>query len=284
MTLPKFLRRKLPIGPLCQTDKILKDLNISTVCKEALCPNKFECFSKKIATFLAMGKFCTRSCLFCNIQHNKNPLPLDESEPKNIADAAKKLGLKHIVITMVTRDDLIDGGANHLAKIINEVKALNPITTIEILTSDFGCNFDLIDIVIQKDVDIFNYNIETVKSITPKVRNKATYEGSLKILKYVNSTKKTKFVKSGFMVGLGEKKEEVFETIKDLYLANCDIITIGQYLSPDKKKYPVKRFVTLEEFQEYESYAKDLGVKSVYTGPYVRSSYNAHLLINQESR
>lgn len=278
MKLPPHLRRKLPIGPICQTENILKDLKINTVCLEANCPNKFECYSKKCATFLALGKFCTRSCAFCNIQYSKNPPKPDENEPKNIAIAAKKLGLKHIVITMVTRDDLEDKGAIHIAKIIKEVKLLNPTSSIEVLTSDFSLRFDLIDIVLDQGVNIFNYNIETVKRLTPKIRHIATYENSLKILKYVKNSKKTSFVKSGFMVGLGETKEEVFSTIKDLYSIDCDIITIGQYLAPHNKKYPIKSFILPKEFKEYEEFAKKIGVKNIYSEPYVRSSYNADLI------
>jgi lipoyl synthase len=278
MRLPKYLRRKLPIGPICQTESILKDLKINTVCIEANCPNKFECYSKKCATFLALGNKCTRSCAFCNIEYCKNPPLPDENEPKNIALAAKKLNLKHIVITMVSRDDLEDKGALHIAKIIKEVKLLNPLSTIEVLTSDFSKRFDLIDIVLDQNFEIFNYNIETVRRLTSKIRHKATYDNSLQILKYAKSTKKTKFVKSGFMLGLGENKQEVFDTIKDLYNSGCDIITIGQYLSPNKKKYPIKSFITPLEFKEYEDFAKNLGVKNIYAQPYVRSSYNAELI------
>lgn len=284
MKLPKFLIRKLPIGPLCQTQNILKNLKINTVCFEANCPNKFECYSKKYATFLALGKKCTRSCAFCNIEYCKNPPPPDDEEPKNIAIAAKKLKLKHIVITMVTRDDLEDKGANHISKIIKEVKLLNPNSSIEILTSDFGCRFDLIDIILNQNIDIFNYNIETVKRLTPKIRHIATYENSLKILKYAKDSKKIKLIKSGFMVGLGEIKQEIFSTIKDLKTINCDIITIGQYLSPGKKNYPVKSFISPLEFKEFEKYGKKLGIKKIYAQPYVRSSYNADLFLKNFNR
>lgn len=278
MKFPKYLRRKLPIGPIYHTENILKDLKINTVCLEANCPNKFECYSKKYATFLALGKKCTRSCGFCNIEYSKNPKPPDKDEPKNIALAAKKLNLKHTVLTMVTRDDLVDKGANHIAQIIKELKLLNPSSTIEVLTSDFSCRFDLIDIILDQKIDIFNYNIETVKRITPKVRHIATYENSLKILKYAKKSKKTKFVKSGFMVGLGETTKEVFATIKDLHKVNCDIITIGQYLSPNKNKYPIKAFISPSQFKKYETFALKLGIKKIYAKPYVRSSYNAQLI------
>ncbi|NGX64146.1 MAG: Lipoyl synthase 2 [Candidatus Anoxychlamydiales bacterium] len=283
MKFPEFLRRKLPIGPTNKTNDILKKYNLNTVCAEANCPNLFECYSKKVATFLALGKKCTRACAFCNIDFSKKPAKPDINEPLNIAKATKSLNLRHVVITMVARDDLEDRGANHLAKIIKEVKKLNPNTSVEVLTSDFSCNFDLIDIITDQDIDIFNYNIETVKRLTSKVRHIATYENTLKILKYVKKSKKIKFVKSGFMVGLGETKKEVFETIKDLYDMRVDIITIGQYLSASNKKYPIKAFITPKEFLEYKDFAKRLGVKTVYADPYVRSSYNAANIIKLTS-
>ncbi|HEU64136.1 MAG TPA: lipoyl synthase [Chlamydiae bacterium] len=275
MNFPEFLRKKLPIGPLNKTIETIKKHNLHTVCTEANCPNRFECFSKKTATFLALGKECTRACSFCDIDFAKKPKKPDPLEPFNIAKSAKILELRHIVITMVARDDLEDEGANHLCKIIQEVKKLNPESTIETLTSDFSCRFDLIDLVLDQEVDIFNYNIETVERISPKIRHKATYSNSLKILKYAKESKKVKFVKSGLMVGVGETKKEVFQTIKDLKEAGVDIITIGQYLSPNNKKYPIKSFITPKEFQEYKDFAKKIFVKNIYAAPYVRSSYNA---------
>ncbi|NGX27984.1 MAG: Lipoyl synthase [Candidatus Anoxychlamydiales bacterium] len=283
MKFPKFLRRKLPIGPLNKTASILQKHKINTVCQEANCPNLFECYSKKTATFIALGKKCTRSCAFCNIDFDKNPPLPDIDEPINIAKAAKSLNLLHIVITMVARDDLEDKGANHIAKIVSEVKKLNPQSSIEILTSDFSNRFDLIDIVLNQRVDVFNHNIETVKRLSPKIRHIATYENSFKVLKYVKESKKAMFVKSGFMVGLGERKEEVFETLKDLKKSDVDIVTIGQYLSPSKNKYPIKDFITLDIYKEYEDFAKSVGIKNIYAGPYVRSSYNAQIIKNQAS-
>ena len=283
MKFPKFLRRKLPIGPLNKTTAILQKHKINTVCQEANCPNLFECYSKKTATLMALGKKCTRSCAFCNIDFDKNPPLPDIDEPINIAKAAKSLNLLHIVITMVARDDLEDKGANHIAKIVGEVKKLNPQSSIEILTSDFSNRFDLIDIVLNQRVDIFNHNIETVKRLSPKIRHIATYENSFKVLKYVKESKKAHFVKSGFMVGLGERKEEVFETLNDLKKSDVDIVTIGQYLSPSKNKYPIKDFITLDVYKEYEDFAKSVGIKNIYAGPYVRSSYNAQIIKNQAS-
>lgn len=281
MKFPEFLRRKLPIGPLNKTRDILQKHKINTVCEEANCPNLFECYSKKCATFMALGKKCTRACAFCNVDFDKKPSLPDIDEPINIAKAAKSLNLSHIVITMVARDDLRDKGANHLAKIIKEVKKLNPQSSIEILTSDFSNRYDLIDIVLNQNVDIFNHNIETVKRLSPKIRHIATYENSFKVLKYVKQSKKAKFVKSGFMVGLSETKKEIFETLKDLKNAEVDIVTIGQYLSPSSKKYPIKSFITLDEYEEYKDYAKKIGIKNTYAGPYVRSSYNAEAIKNQ---
>lgn len=281
MKFPSFLRKKLQIGPLNKTIETIKKHNLHTVCTEANCPNRFECFSKKTATFLALGKKCTRSCAFCDIDFEKKPKRPDPKEPLSIAKSAKLFNLTHIVITMVTRDDLEDKGAKHLCKIIKEVKKLNPKSTIEILTSDFSNRFDLIDLVLDQRVDIFNYNIETVRRISPKIRHIATYENSLKILKYAKESKKVKFVKSGLMVGVGETKEEIFQTIKDLKDANVDIITIGQYLSPNKKKYPIKAFVTPKKFQEYKDFAKKIGIRTIYADPYVRSSYNAKIILNK---
>ena len=281
MNFPKFLRKKLIIGPLNKTIETIKKNKIHTVCTEANCPNRFECFSKKTATFLALGKKCTRACAFCDIDFQKFSKAPDPREPFNIAKSAKILNLKHIVITMVARDDLDDKGANHFCKIIYQVKKLNPKSTIETLTSDFSLKFDLIDLVLDEKIDIFNYNIETVRRISPIIRHKATYASSLKILKYAKESKKVKFVKSGLMVGVGETKKEVFQTIKDLKEAGVDIITIGQYLSPNNKKYPIKSFVTPKEFQEYKNFAKKIGANNIYADPYVRSSYNAKDILNK---
>ncbi len=278
MNFPSYLRKKLPIGPLNKTIEIIKKHNIHTVCTEANCPNKFECFSKKTATFLALGKHCTRACSFCDIDFKKYPKKPDPKEPLNIAKSAKILNLKHIVITMVARDDLRDLGANHFCKIIREVKKLNPKSTIETLTCDFSCKWNLIDLILAENIDIFNYNVETVRRISPKIRHLATYNNSLKILKYVKKSKKIRFVKSGLMLGVGETKKEVLQTLKDLKNVGVDIITIGQYLSPNKNKYPIKSFITPKQFQEYADFAKKIGIKNIYAKPYVRSSYNAKFI------
>lgn len=276
---PSWLHRPLPKGSNIQKTTHLIDKNrLFTVCEEAKCPNLLECFSNKTATFLTMGKDCTRNCGFCDIDHLKHPPALDPKEPENIVDAAKKLGLQHIVLTMVARDDLEDGGAAHLAAIIRAIKADNSINTVEVLTSDLKGDPQALDTIIAAKPEIFNHNIETIQRLTPRVRHIATYERTLTVLRYVKMHSEKMHVKSGLMVGLGESKEEVFETIQDLKDAGVDIITIGQYLQPNPRKLRVKKFVTPEEFKEYETFGYSIGVKHIYSGPFVRSSYNAGLV------
>lgn len=276
---PSWLHRKLPKGDLLwKTNEILSQDRLPTVCEEAKCPNLLECFSKKTATFLTLGSQCTRNCGFCDIDFSNNPPPPDPMEPQKVAEASKKLGLKHVVLTMVARDDLEDGGAEHLSKIISEIRKEIPTGTVEVLTSDFEENYKAIDRVISSDIKIFNYNLETVRELTPRVRHKATYERTLKILKYVKQQAPHLMVKSGIMVGLGETKEQIFEALQDLQKAGCDVVTIGQYLQPNRKKLRVKAFITPEEFEEYAKYGRKIGIKFVYSGPFVRSSYNADLV------
>jgi lipoyl synthase len=276
---PSWLHRKLPQGNnLFKTNRVLKKNQLNTVCEEAKCPNRFECFSKKTATFLVLGKECTRNCGFCSIDFSKQPQSPESDEPERVAEAVKELGLKHVVITMVARDDLADGGAHHLSLIIRAVRKVNPSVTVEVLTSDFSENLEAIDLVLSETPEIFNHNIETVRSLTPRVRHRATYERTLSILSHVKAKKRGTFIKSGIMVGLGEREEEVKETIQDLYRAGCEIITIGQYLQPTRHKLRVKTFVTPEQFKLYETFGLELGVKYMYSGPFVRSSYNAELI------
>jgi len=273
---PSWLHRKLPRGgTLCQTESLLKKYKLNTVCEEAKCPNRLECFSKKTATFLALGKECSRNCGFCDIDFSKKPKGPEEDEPKRIALSVKELGLKHVVITMVARDDLEDGGALHIREILKQIRVFNENCTTEVLTSDFSGNFASIDTVLEEAPEIFNHNIETVERLTPRVRHKAQYARTLSILEYVKGTEKSRFVKSGIMVGLGETSEEVFQTIKDLYHVGCDIITIGQYLQPNRRKLLVKEFIPPETFKSFEEYGLSLGLKYMHCGPFVRSSYNA---------
>ena len=278
---PSWLHRKMPIGDnLWTTDQVMGDHGLHTVCKEAKCPNLFECWSKKTATYLVMGKSCTRSCGFCSIDFSKTPKPLEEEEPKRVAESAQKLGLKHVVVTMVARDDLIDGGALHLTKVMKEVRRACPGTTIEVLTSDFSGNLEALDLVLQEEPEVFNHNIETVRELTPRVRHKATYDRTLEVLDYAKKSGKKSIVKSGLMVGLGESEDQVFETIRDLKKVGCSIVTIGQYLQSNRLKLLVKSFVKPEQFQKYADFGKSIGIHNMYCGPFVRSSYNADLIFN----
>lgn len=278
---PKWLHRKLPTGSnLWKTEEILTEKRLATVCEEAKCPNRFECWSKKTATFLVMGKSCTRNCGFCDIDFSKNPMALEPDEPERLADSVKALGLRHVVITMVARDDLTDGGAAHLVSIIQAVRKSNKGVSIEVLTSDFSGNEEALLAVLEEGPEIFNHNIETVRSLTPRVRHKATYERTLSVLRLARTRGKKSFVKSGMMVGLGEREEEVQETIADLKEAGCHIITIGHYLQPNPYKLRVKDFVNPEQFEAYAAFGRKIGVEHIYSGPFVRSSYNAETLFN----
>lgn len=273
---PEWLHLKLPKGKhLAGTTENMRKHMLHTVCEEAKCPNRLECFSKKTATFLACGNQCTRACGFCEIDFAKNPLPLDPEEPQRIAESSLALGLKHVVITMVARDDLRDKGANHIAKIIKEIRKAIPTATVEVLTSDFSGDLDAVDIVLNAQPEIFNYNTETVRALTPRVRHKATYDRTLLILEHAKNTSFKGKTKSGLMLGLGETQKQVHETLQDLHSVGVDIVTLGQYLQPSKKKLRVKEFVHPDQFAAYKTYGEALGIPFVYSGPFVRSSYNA---------
>lgn len=279
---PSWLHRKLPKGGnLWKTHAVLDENRLPTVCEEARCPNLLECYSKKTATFLVMGSACTRSCGFCDIDFAKNPLPLEKDEPKRLARSVKALGLSHVVITMVARDDLEDGGAAHLASIIRAVREENTSARVEVLTSDFAGNLEALDTVLNEKPEIFNHNIETVRSLTPRVRHKATYDRTLQMLRHAKKSALSMYVKSGFMVGLGESQEEVHETLRDLHATGVEIVTIGQYLQPNRRKLLVKSFPTPDEFNAYAEYGKSIGIPFVYSGPFVRSSYNAAEVFSQ---
>lgn len=279
---PSWLHRKLPRGGnLFKTQDVINEKRLHTVCEEARCPNRFECWSRKTATFLTMGKTCTRNCGFCSIDFSKSPKPLEVDEPERIAASIKSLGLKHVVLTMVARDDLSDGGAEHLKEIVLAIRKAHFPITIELLTSDFSGNKAAWDVIARSKPEVFNYNIETVRELTPRVRHKATYERTLEFLKYMRKKKELEgaLIKSGFMVGLGETEGQVFQTLRDLKAAGCDIVTMGQYLQPMHQKLLVKEFVSPEQFQLYENYGLSIGLKKVYAGPFVRSSYNADLIL-----
>ncbi len=282
---PSWLHRPLPKGAeLWTTSHSVKGKKLHTVCEEAKCPNLMECWTKKTATFLIMGKECTRSCGFCDIDFAKNPLPLEADEPKRIAGSVKELDLKHVVITMVARDDIPDGGASHLAEVMRVVRRENPEATIEVLTSDFEGNEEALDTVLDEKPEIFNHNIETVREKSPSVRHKATYDRTLKVLAYAKERQPGIYIKSGLMVGLGETPEQVHQTIGDLKNVGCDIITIGQYLQASRHKLRVQEFITPEQFEEYAAYGRSIGVKNMYSGPFVRSSYNAKTVLDHAKK
>ncbi|MHB1393227.1 MAG: lipoyl synthase [Clostridia bacterium] len=272
---PEWLRIDLNKGrSLDYVKEILQRFSLNTVCEEANCPNRMECFSKKTATFMILGSQCTRNCRFCNVTHAE-PQPVDPDEPHNVAKAALELGLKHVVITSVTRDDLPDGGAKHFSKVIKAIKTLKNDMVIEVLIPDFRGSFEALETVVKAKPEILNHNVETVPRLYPEVRPAALYERSLGLLKRVKSIDSSVLTKSGIMVGLGEKEEEVIEVFKDLRKASCDFLTIGQYLAPSAKHYPVVEYVSPDTFKMYKEKALSLGFSFVASAPLVRSSYNA---------
>jgi len=256
------------------TKSIVNQHKLKTVCQEANCPNITECWSKRHATFLIMGEVCTRACAFCDVSTGK-PKPLNSFEPLKIASAIKKLDLKHAVITSVDRDDLIDGGANHFYEVIIETRKQNPKTTIEVLTPDFLRKGDSYKKVIEAKPDVFNHNIETVPGLYRKVRPGSRYFSSLELLKNIKKIDKKIFTKSGLMVGLGENKDEIVQVMDDLRSAEVDFLTIGQYLQPTEKHYPLDRYYNLEEFDELKNIAISKGFLLVSSTPLTRSSYHA---------
>ncbi len=277
---PSWLHRKLPKGgEIFKTNAILTKYKLNTVCEEAKCPNRLECYTKKTATFLALGKECTRNCGFCDIDFSKAPRAPETDEPERIALSVRELGLKHAVITMVARDDLPDQGAGQIATIIRAIRQENQGVTIEVLTSDFSGNVKLLYIVLAEQPEIFNHNIETVRALSPRIRHKAEYDRTLSILRSAKESGKAIFIKSGIMVGLGENEVQVKETIEDLARVGCDIITIGQYLQASRFKLRVKEFIHPDQFKTYEEYGLKVGVRHMYCGPFVRSSYNADLFV-----
>lgn len=281
---PSWLHRKLPKGSaLKETSDAISSKRLHTVCEEARCPNLQECWSKHTATFLIMGKECTRACGFCDIDFSKTPKSLEDDEPERVAESVKHLKLEHVVITMVARDDLEDGGASHLAKVVKKIRETNPGSTIEILTSDFHGNKEAWKEVMAILPEIFNYNIETTRALTPRVRHTANYDRTLALLSFAHQSKESSpmLVKSGLMVGLGENDQEVKETLHDLKNAGVDIVTIGQYLQANKNKLRVKAFIHPDQFQAWADYGHSIGIKHVYAGPFVRSSYNADVVIKK---
>ena len=273
---PDWLRIRLSSSnKITEIKSILRTHKMSTVCEEGACPNLNECFSHGTATFMIMGDICTRRCPFCDVGHGK-PNPLDPSEPKNLAKAIAKMKLRYAVITSVDRDDLRDGGAQHFADCIDEIRHTTPSTKIEVLVPDFRGRMEIaIERLSKAPPNVFNHNLETIERLYREARPGANYSWSLKLLKEFRVAHKSIPTKSGLMVGLGETKEEIFKTMRDLRDHDVEMLTIGQYLQPSKSHLPVQRYVHPTEFSEYEAYAKNLGFKSAACGPLVRSSYHA---------
>jgi len=272
---PDWIRSKLTNSKeFFLTKTIVNNNNLVTVCQEANCPNITECWSKRHATFMIMGDTCTRACAFCDVKTGV-PGKLDQLEPVKIAEAVKKLNLKHVVITSVDRDDLDDGGSEHFFEVINQTRKSNPNTTIEVLTPDFLRKGDAYKKVLDAKPDVFNHNIETVPSLYLKVRPGSRYFASLELLKNAKKVNKNIFTKSGIMVGLGETRDEILQVMDDLRAADVDFITIGQYLQPSTKHYPLDRYYTPKEFEDLGTIAKAKGFLLVSSSPLTRSSYHA---------
>jgi lipoic acid synthetase len=274
--LPEWLRLKLPTtDTFAHTRSLLDELKLHTVCESAKCPNHWECWDKGTATFMIAGDRCTRACGFCAVSTAK-PLPLEADEPLRVAEAARRMRLKHVVITAVARDDVQDGGADHFRQTIEAVRRLNPRTVIEVLVPDFQDRDDAIDAVLAAQPHIFNHNLETVRRLTPSVPHRATYDRSLSVLKKVKVRSGGRLhTKSGMMLGLGETENEIVVALEDLRAAGCDILTLGQYLQPTLKHLPVVEFIAPEQFDALARVARSMGFIHVSAGPLVRSSYHA---------
>ncbi len=273
--MPSWMRRPVATpGRAGEIAGVLDELNLNTVCRSAKCPNRGECYASGTATFLIMGAYCTRGCHFCAVE-GAAPLPLDADEPRRVGEAAARMGLRHVVVTTVTRDDLSDGGAAHFVAVIESLRRAVPGSRVEVLTSDFGGNLASVDTVAAAGPDVFNHNVETVPRIYAEVRPEADYARSLAVLARVRETHPRIPTKSGLMVGLGETFDEVVDVLHDLRRVGVDIVTVGQYLRPSAAHLPVTRFVEPEEFDRYAEVAARLGFAGVASAPFVRSSYHA---------
>ena len=271
---PEWLKKRIDPTAVMQMESILRSLGLHTVCEGANCPNRGECFKNKTATFMILGDVCTRNCRFCAVTKG-GPTPVDPLEPEHVADAAQKLGLGHVVVTSVTRDDLPDGGASHFADVVAAVKKRLPNVTIEVLIPDFQGDLAALQTVIAARPDIINHNIETVPSLYTIVRPMAQYDRSLELLSRVKQYGSGIYSKSGLMVGLGETQDEVYAVMDDLVAVGCDILTIGQYLQPTQEHLPVAEYIHPDQFDEYKRIGLHKGFKYIASGPLVRSSYNA---------
>jgi len=272
---PEWIRVKAVDEEILNKMKSLLDsLNLHTICESAICPNIGTCFCKGTATFMILGNICTRNCKFCGVEAG-SPLPPDPDEPRRVAEAAKRLGLKHVVVTSVTRDDLEDGGASYFASTVREIKNVLPSSSTDLLIPDFKGSIEALKTVINSSPDIIAHNVETVPRLYPTVRPMANYKQSLKVLRNVKELAPHIYTKSGLMLGLGEKREEVLEVLRDLKEVGCDFVTIGQYLRPTPRHLEVKEFIRPEVFDEYKKIGKEMGFLYVASGPFVRSSFHA---------
>ena len=278
---PEWLRRRFSFkASVTEVNDLLLDLNLNTVCQEAHCPNQLECFGNHTATFMILGDHCTRNCTFCAVKYGSQEPP-DLEEPKGVAEAVSLLGLKYVVLTSVTRDDLADGGAAHFAATIRAIRELGSEISVEVLVPDFQGSTEALATVLTAAPAVLNHNLETVPRLYPAVRPQANYHRSLRLLEEVKLLAPDTVSKSGFMVGLGEKREEVSALLRDLRKVGCDLVTIGQYLRPSREHHPVVEYIPPDIFQSYRVEAQSLGFLGVASGPYVRSSYQAEILYQQ---
>jgi lipoic acid synthetase len=272
---PPWLKKRIPpYQDLIKIKSILNETKLHTVCEEARCPNLGECFSRGTATFLILGEICTRDCGFCAVEHGL-PVTLNEEEPEKVAYAVKKMGLQYVVITSVTRDDLIDGGASHFAKTIQAIQRLDRKIRVEVLIPDFRGDLSSLKTVLKEGPDVLNHNIETIPKLYHQVRPQADYKRSLDLLKKSKELYPHILTKSGFMLGLGETEEEVIDLLQELREVKCDLLTVGQYLQPRPDRLPVVRYIPPEEFEKYKKIGLEMGFRSVASGPFVRSSFHA---------
>lgn len=281
--MPRWLHRPIRAGKnLHEVDAILRGLELNTVCESARCPNRMECFSRRTATFMIMGDRCTRNCSFCSVA-NGRPWPLDDGEPDRVARAAEAMGLRHVVVTSVTRDDLTDGGSEHFAATIRAVKETLPGATVEVLTPDMGGDRSALRGVLVEGPEVFNHNLETVEELYPRVRPQADYRRSLDVLRFAGRFRPGIKVKSGLMVGLGESRDQLRRVFGDLASAGCDMLTIGQYLRPSREQLKVERFLPPVEFEELKRDAEEEGIALVASAPFVRSSYRAREFLERSN-
>ncbi|MFC2021967.1 lipoyl synthase [Chloroflexota bacterium] len=272
---PEWFRRRVPDSAVLAKMKELMDgLQLYTVCESAHCPNRGECFSRGVATFMILGNVCTRNCTFCAVEHGQ-PVPPDVTEPEHVVEAIKKLGLRHVVITSVARDDLSDGGAYQFAKVVEAIHSYNPQISAEVLIPDFQGFRSALEVIVASHPAIINHNVETVPRLYPQVRPEANYERSFQLLKHAKSMKRELLTKSGLMVGLGERREEVIQVMEDLRKVDCDFLTIGQYLRPSINHHEVVRFAPPVEFEEYKNNGVAMGFRGVASASFVRSSFQA---------